>query len=127
MTNNETKWTFTHPTPVAPPPGGLSVALRGEIVALAGAPVVVRTALALSDIKAMGDAWRQREKLAHHGLPLAPVGFQARPVFQVKDQPVGHLVGDDLIEIGLAILLHQYRVEAQPATTQVRLPGTGAF
>lgn len=82
--------------------------------------------LRLANIKTMGHAGRQTKEVAHYRFPFTTVGFQTRSMRQVKHQPVGHLMGDHLIEKRYAVFTQQHRVQAYAAAAQVRLPSRGA-
>ncbi len=99
------------------------VASGCQCMGAAAAAVAVRRRLGLLHIEAVRHPGWKAEQFTHHGLPFAPMGLEAARIVQMKDQPVSHLVGDDVIEESGAIITQQNRVEAQPASAHVRLPG----
>lgn len=76
------------------------------------------------DIEAVGRARLEAEKPAHHRLPLPAVRPSPPAIFQMMDQPVGHLVGYHLDQEVDPVLGIQHRVEAQPAAAKMCLPRT---
>ena len=93
---------------------------------LATAAIEIRRRAGTGDIEAMRDGRLQTIELSHDRLPLAPMGSGFRPFLQMKDQPVCHLVGHDLVHESLPVLVQQRSVEAQSATLVMRLPGAPA-
>lgn len=77
-------------------------------------------------IEAVGRAWLEAKKPAHHCLPFPAVGARPPAILQMVNQPVGHLMGNHLDQKVDTILGIQHRVEAQSSATKVCLPRTSA-
>ena len=84
--------------------------------------IVKRARLRALNIETVGDPRREPKQIPHDRLPLAAMRFKASPLGQMKDQPVGHLMRNHLVEKRLAIIGQQHRIEAQSAPTKVCLP-----
>lgn len=111
-------------TTIAAAATGQCMATRGKEVGTTGAAIAVRRGACTADVEAMRDVGLAGKQPAHHRLPLTAMGPCTRPVVEVLDQPVGHLVGHHLGQEGLAVLGVEARVEAQPAAAEVGLAGT---
>jgi len=93
---------------------------------VATAAIKVRGRTGAGDIETMRDDRLQAIELTHHRLPLAPMGPGPRAFFEMKDQPVSHFMGYDLVHESLSIFMQQRSIEAQPTALVMRLPGTTA-
>lgn len=100
---------------------GQAMAARGESVHPAGAAIGEGHGAGAPHIEAVGGTRFQAEKLAHDMAPFVAMGAQSRPLFQVPDQPMGHLVGHHFGQEGVAILVQQDGIEAQPTAAEVGL------
>ncbi|SER83328.1 hypothetical protein SAMN04487958_103202 [Vreelandella subterranea] len=88
-----------------------SMTPRRQLVVSTTAPVAIGSWLRPCHVKAMCHLGFQAEQVAHHGFPFASVGFQAGAIGEVKHQPVGHFMRDNLVEKRASVFIQQHRIE----------------
>lgn len=108
---------------VAPASARQGMTLCGEGVLAAVANVAVGCRAGPSRIEGVGHPGFETEKLLHYRAPLAAMGTRPVAIAEMAYQPVGHLVGHYLDQIGVAVFPVEHRVEAQSAAAIMRLSG----
>lgn len=84
--------------------------------------VAIRRGTGTRNIETMRGTWRQAVEFLHDGTPFVAVRTRRRS-FQVKDQPMRHLMRHDVFHERPTVLAQQDRIEAQATTREVRLTG----
>lgn len=77
----------------------------------ATAPVTIRSRLRTRHVKAMRDLGCQPKQVTHHGFPFASVGLQVCSISEMKYQPVGHFMGNNLAEKRTTVLIQQHWIK----------------